>query len=461
MPADLTQPNSASWNQQVINEPVNSNINTPNELLGLQKQANDDAQVVSIQQLPPVVSPQQERSFPVPTHPSYKKRPTTRYIKLIASLIIVLLAISTIMHLILIGKIAPQAMLVGQVAFTNSEQLDLTSSKGLNDRVTVNLYNVSVPATGKSLFAWLLPDQFDDNTPPLLLSKLTIVGGKIQFTDSDPNHQNLLLSYSGFGVTEQPSDQVPTTPPLDLRAWYCLGRIPNIPNPDDKKQYSLLDHTRHLLAKDPNLQPIGLDGGLGIWLYRNTEKILELSSAARDSWTGGLQTDLIHSQMIRILDYLDGAAYVSTSGDIPPNSPLLINPQTGRIGLLEMSQTQTLPAYLSHVDLHLQGIIKAPGHTQEQSQLADKIDTALKQITSLMQKIRQDAITLAKMKETQLQSQDAQTLLNDMVTNANGAYAGQFDPATGETINGVVWIHNELQGFAIIPITTITSNNQL
>jgi hypothetical protein len=58
-----------------------------------------------------------------------------------------------------------------------------------------------------------------------------------------------------------------------------------------------------------------------------------------------------------------------------------------------------------------------------------------------------------------LQSQDALTLLNDMVTNATSAYVGQFDPATGGNINGVTWIHNELQGLATIPITTSTANN--
>jgi hypothetical protein len=165
--------------------------------------------------------------------------------------------------------------------------------------------------------------------------------------------------------------------------------------------------------------------------------------------------------MIRVLDYLDGGAYVSVSGDLPADTPLLVDPQAGRIGLLEVMPTQVLPGYLTHVDIHLQGVMNAPGHTPAQRQLAIKIDAILKQVTTLMQSIHQDALTLVKMDETQLQSQDALTLLNDMVTNATSAYVGQFDPVTGGSINGITWIHNELQGLATISITTPAANNTI
>jgi hypothetical protein len=82
---------------------------------------------------------------------------------------------------------------------------------------------------------------------------------------------------------------MPETPPLDPKEWRYVGSIPNVPTPGDEQQYSLLSHMRHLLTKDPTLQEIGLQGGLDIWLYRNSEKILEWSSAARDSWAGGQQ----------------------------------------------------------------------------------------------------------------------------------------------------------------------------
>jgi hypothetical protein len=163
--------------------------------------------------------------------------------------------------------------------------------------------------------------------------------------------------------------------------------------------------------------------------------------------------------MIRVLEYLDGAAYVYNSGDLPSGTPLLVDPTIGRIGLLEVNQTQLLKAYLTHVDVHLQGLIDAPGHTQAQQQLASKIDQALKLDTSLFQKVRQDAVKLVRMNAAQLQSNEASSLLNDMVTNATKAYAGQFDPTTGGNIDGIVWIHNELQGIATITVTTPQTSN--
>ena len=352
---------------------------------------------------------------------------------------------------------APQALAVGQIAFASSGQLDPHSSTGLNDTVTLSLHDLAQPASGKSDEAWLLPDPSDDTTKPLLLGKLSIMGGKAQLTYVQPDHEDLLASYSRFEVAEQDSQQTPTTPPLDPAAWRYVGSIPDLPTPGDEQQYSLLDHLRHLLATDPTLQQLGLQGGLDIWLYRNTGKIWEWSSAARDNWAGGQQTALIHRHMLRVLEYLDGTASVSTSGDLPLDAPVLVDPQAGRIGLLEVSPTQALPAYLTHVDIHLQGLTNAPGHTQAQKQLAITIDKALKQVTFLMQNIHQDAVKLVKMNDEQLKSHDALTLLNDMVTNATNAYAGQFDPAIGGNTNGVVWIHNELQGLATMPVTVATA----
>jgi len=347
---------------------------------------------------------------------------------------------------------------VGQIAFTSSGQLDPSSSKGLNDTITVNLHDLSTPAAGQSFYGWLMPDQGDDTTTPLLLGKLTVIQGKAQLTYVHPDHEDLLATYSGFEVAEQPSNPLPKTPPFDTQALRYEGFIPNIPTPGDEQQYSLLDHMRHLLAKDPTLQEIGLQGGLDIWLYRNSEKILEWSGAARDD-SGPGAADSIHRQMIRVLEYLDGVAYVYNSGDLPSGSPLLVDPTVGRIGLLEVNQTQLLKAYLTHVDVHLQGLIDAPGHTQAQQQLAARIDQALKLDTSLFQKVRQDAVKLVRMNAAQLKSNEASSLLNDMVTKATSAYTGQFDPTTGGNIDGIVWIHNELQGIATITVTTPKASN--
>jgi hypothetical protein len=430
-------------------------------------------QTVSTEWPPEPAAPLQESPYSVPTR-SPRKYSTRQQRGLIAALVALLIVAGAVLLPALfsaqpelmgtmqpVARVAPAAIAtsVGQIAFTSSGQLDPTSSKGLNDTITVSLHNLTMPARGQSFYAWLMPDKTDDTTIPLLLGKLSITRGTSQLTYVHPDHENLLAVYSGFEVAEQPSNPVPETPPLDPKEWRYVGSIPNVPTPGDEQQYSLLSHMRHLLAKDPTLQEIGLQGGLDIWLYRNAEDILEWSNAARDNWAGGQQTALMHRHMIRVLDYLDGAAYASTSGDLPPGSPLLVDPHMGRIGLLEVSPTQVLPAYLTHIDIHLQGLINAPGHSQAQRQLAIKIDTALKTDTSLLQNVRNDAVKLVRMRSTQLKSNTALFLLNDMVTNANAAYTGQFDPTIGGDIDGIVWIHNELQGIATIPVTVAPANN--
>lgn len=132
----------------------------------------------------------------------------------------------------------------------------------------------------------------------------------------------------------------------------------------------------------------------------------------------------------------------------------------GRVGILEVDPNQTLPSYLSHISLHLTGLVNAPGHTTSQQQIATKVDKAVQAVTVLMQHIRQDAIQLVKMSNTELQQTKALSLLNDMVTNTNTAYVGQQDPTTGQAQGGVTWIHGQLQLLAAVPINTATPGQQ-
>lgn len=413
--------------------------------------------------------PQEASPASVPVSRSRtSRRPPVQRLLLLATILLLLVGASAGLLLALFSPqpglttvrttATPTVVTVGQVSFENSGQLNPTSSRGINDVITVSLHNLIPPTAGQREDAWLLPDRADDSTRPLLLGTLVLRQGKAQLTYRQPAHENLLARYSRFEITAQPSGEEPTTPPLDPGAVRAEGFIPDTPTPGDEQRYSLLDHIRHLLATDPTLQQLGLPGGLDIWLDRNAEKILEWSSAARDE-QGPEAADAIHLQLVRILEYLDGVGSVFASGDLPPGSPLLVDPTQGRIGLLELNPTQLLPGYLTHVDIHLQGLIHAPGHTQAQQTLAIKLDRALKTDTALLQHVRQNAVTLVHLDPAQLLSPSALSLLDEMVTDANQAYTGQLDPTTGGNINGIAWIHNELQGVAIMPVTTPTPEN--
>ena len=320
--------------------------------------------------------------------------------------------------------------------------------------VHLDLSGLTPPAPGKSDYAWLLPDASHNEQQPVLLGTLQILKGSAQLTYTSPTHTNLLATYSRFLVTEQAANEEPIIPSLDPATWRYAGSIPDTPTPGDANHYSLLSHLRHLLAKDPTLERIGLSGGLDIWLYRNTGKILEWSSAARDDWAGGQASlALMRRQIDRVLDYLDGAAFVWR--DVPPDTPWLVDPKAGRIGLLEFEQGQNPPGYLAHIDFHLVGYSHSPGVTADQKRLANQIDAMLIAVTALLWKVHSDATLLAKMSDTALLGPQALSLLDDMYTNANDAFVGQPNPATGSVQGGVTQIHDELQRLATIEVSVV------
>ena len=159
-------------------------------------------------------------------------------------------------------------------------------------------------------------------------------------------------------------------------------------------------------------------------------------------------------QIERILDYLDGVAFIWR--DVPPDTPWLVDPQAGHIGLLELEQGQNPPPYLAHVDFHLVGYAHSPGVTADQKRLANKIDGMLITVTALLWKVHAEAAQLAKMSDTALLGYQALSLLNDMETNANDAFVGQSDPATGNVQGGVTQIHDELQRLATMEVSRVT-----
>ncbi len=353
---------------------------------------------------------------------------------------------------------------VGQLFFANSGQLNPTSAQGLNDIVIIDLHGITPPASGNALYAWLRPDPGQDEVKPILLGQLTVKAGQVHLTYTSPTHEDLLVTFSRFLVTEQAAMTVPVTPPLDNSTWRYQATIPTIPNPaDEQHHYTVLDHLRHLLAKDPTVASIGLAGGLNIWLYRNSLEVMEEATTARDYWQYKSSTPYMHRQVVRILDYLDGYNYALR--DVPlidpfthSESAFLIDRKYGELGLLTLDQQQQPPGYLAHISIHLEGVAYSPGATPAQVTLVKQIDTVVTQVVSpLFKKVHDDAAQLVKMDQAQLRTNSALDLLNDMSTNANAAVAGAIDPVTGSVGKGVTWIHAQMGQLAVVTVTRAAS----
>src|SRR5207249_9485575 len=122
-----------------------------------------------------------------------------------------------------------------------------------------------------------------------------------------------------------------------------------IPQIADKsgKCFSGLDYLRHLLSEGLQISKIGIHGGLEVRLMRNTQKVLEWANSAKDAWR--LQPDFIRRQMVRILDYVDGAQYARL--DVPVGTRLLADPQLAQVGLIPVRYDQKLSSgYLNRMD---------------------------------------------------------------------------------------------------------------
>src|SRR6266496_455692 len=407
----------------------------------------------------PVPSP----TTPVP--PGQKRRPGWFSIALVAGLLVVLVGSAFGAYLIYTRSTPlAQPTLVGHAFFVSSGLLSSKSSnQGITDELQINLQNLPNPQPGKRYYAWLLNDHQID-LPAVALGSLPLNHGQVTMPYRDPQHNNLLASYDRFLITEEDANQQPPNPSLDTNTWRFSAVFSTTPNPADTvSHFSLLDHLRHLLSQDPKLKLVGLGGGLDIWLFRNTAKILAAAGSARDARKGctpdptNAACAFVHRSLVRILDYLDGSTYVQT--DVPLDTPVLIDPTVARVALLEFDVAhQQPPGYLEHIGTHLRELTISPGVTPAQRTLAIRITQAINNVQGWLEAVHTDAVTLEKMNNSQLSQPAALSILNDLFTQANHAFFGQFDPNTNTVKEGVVQIHNNIQRLATFDVTPCTIN---
>ncbi|GCF06946.1 hypothetical protein [Dictyobacter arantiisoli] len=352
---------------------------------------------------------------------------------------------------------APAA--VGRVTFTSSGQVNETSSQGIADQVVLDLHGIPNPAANKKYYAWLLADKSQSDPMSIALGALTLTGGKahLQFA-GDNQHSNLLALTSRILITEEDAHVPPISPSLNTQDWRYYGEFSATPIPatGNAKPYSYLDHLRHLLSSDPTLEQMELPGGLNNWLYRNTSKLVEWTGSMRETWENTKDTAFIQRQTLRVLAYLDGTTFLYK--DLPAKSPLLVNERLARIGLLDVNGPDQLPPdYMDHVNKHLRGLLQASNPPAGLRQQVTDLTVAMDNIELWLTQVRSDAQKLMKMTPAQMRQPVTLSIINDMIDNANRAFAGQADPSTGQTREGVSWLHDHMQLLATLDLKPISA----
>ncbi len=344
----------------------------------------------------------------------------------------------------------PQA--VGHIDFLSSGQVSQDSNQGIDDEVQIDLHNLSQPAPGKSYYAWLLSDQNSSYTQSIFLGELLVHQGTAQMLyTGDAEHTNLLAITSRFLITEEDASPPPISPSPDYSTWLYYGAFPQIPDPRDQDHYSFLDHLRHLLASDPIMNDMELPGGLNYWFYRNTSKLIEWTVSARDTWEESKDMNFVRGQAISILSYLDGLSFLQQ--DLPPNTMMPVLSRLATVGLLDMNNPNQGPAsYLSSIVYHLTGLLNAPNSPLALRKSAATILTAMSNVRVWLEQLHDDARQIVGMTNDQLGKTGSLTLLNDMVDEANYAYAGQTNLSTSAVKEGVIWIHDSLQALATLEV---------
>ncbi len=344
---------------------------------------------------------------------------------------------------------------IGGAFFVSSGQGNLVDNdvRDINDELLIDLHDIQAPASGKSYYGWLLADKGNLEAPGgiTVLGKLPFNQGKINYLyQGNAGHTNLLPLASYFLITEEDASTPPQNPSPDHGAWRYSAEISRTPDPADRvNHYSLFDHLQHLLAKDPELEPLGLHGGLNFWCIRNVGRILDYAHTAQDTLEQK-DTRTMHVQFVRILDYLDGP---SVQTDVPTGTPVLVNAKYAQVPLLSSTDLQQgREGYLKHIGFHLLSIAQNPDASKDQKTLASQINESIKKVNVELEQVRTDAKLLVNMSDTQLLQPSSLPILNDMVTRANYAYNGQTDPVTRNVQKGVQQVGSDVQSLAAFDV---------
>jgi hypothetical protein len=190
-------------------------------------------------------------------------------------------------------------------------------------------------------------------------------------------------------------------------------------------------------------------------ILRNTQKVLEWAGSAHDDWA--LQHfDSMHRHFIRILDYIDGSAFVSA--DLPPGTPLLVNPLLAQNGLVPIVPGENPESYPPRAAFSILSFLQSsPNLSPQKLQLGLQTEQDVRvNIPYHLQLVRQYAKQLVMMSNAQLAQKSTLLLLDAMLQQARIAYSGEFDPTTGHFQGGILNDYNTIQLLASYDIAPYT-----
>jgi eukaryotic-like serine/threonine-protein kinase len=365
---------------------------------------------------------------------------------------------------------APVVSSGGQVFFVSSGQFNPDySAQGIADELDFALHNLPAPQSGQGYYAWLLSDRQPqaEAAPlqpapqfamPLKIGPLPFSNGSINYLyPGTAAHDNLFSLASRLLITEENVGGQQLGPKANHSLWRYYAEIPQTPY--GTPALSALDHIRHLFYKETKVAVLGLPGGLDVWLFRNTEKVMEWSVSARDDYSPTMtNTSVIHVLFGDMLEYLDGSPNVGI--DVPPASIGNPDPTASKVGLLSISPTQQQqtdlnndpPGYLDHFALHLNGVVQAPDATAQMRTLSTQMIEGLNNAKTWLQQVRTYVKQLVRMDAAQLSQPSSLTMLDMMLQYATYAYVGRLDPKSDQIIPGVLQIHYDVQKLAVLTV---------
>ncbi len=340
--------------------------------------------------------------------------------------------------------VGPQ--IVGQAAFEDSNQ-------GTNDEIQVTLHGIPNPAAGKSYYGWLPPESSNAKAAAISLGRLQVNQGGISLLFTDPQHNNLLTTTGSILITEENANTQPQAPTTDKKLWRYFALLPQTAGSDG---LSGLTHLRYLLVNEPDLQHLGLNGGLDFWLLQNTTEVEKWSQE-------GVDHTVINdrrAKVVNILYYLHGQCAQQDLSNAALNTwaqPDLPTIATNKVPLLDCAQSP-LPGNLSYIDFmigQLNGLSNSPNATTNQKKLATQIASDLRNVKDRLGHALSDAQQLVKLDDTQFPNSP---LIHDMNVFVSEAYGGWTDPGSGTIHPGVNVLYRQIQNLATFDIQPYTAH---